>query len=159
MKKYLLFSIASGLAAIIYIFIFITEEHTFFNAFEIIVFTSISIVLFKRFKNNYSEKSVKKTEITENEEFPDSKFIEAFKYLWSKDVWKFWSTNEELIERRNRKWKKLNFVQKSVIVLVLVLIFIAIGGVVNSSGLTGSSRYSNFLDGVLFDDLIKPAKR
>tara|TARA_B100000035_G_C20554166_1_gene359566 strand:+ start:34 stop:513 length:480 start_codon:yes stop_codon:yes gene_type:complete len=159
MKKYLLFSIASGLTAIIYIFIFITEEHTFFNAFEIIVFTSISIVLFKRFKNNYSEKSVKKTEITENEEFPDSKFIEAFKYLWSKDVWKFWSTNEELIERRNRKWKKLNFVQKSVIVLVLVLIFIAIGGVVNSSGLTGSSRYSNFLDGVLFDDLIKPAKR
>ena len=159
MKKYLLFSIASGLASIIYIFIFITEEHTFFNAFEIIVFTSISIVLFKRFKNNYSEKSVKKTEITENEEFPDSKFIEAFKYLWSKDVWKFWSTNEELIERRNRKWKKLNFVQKSVIVLVLVLIFIAIGGVVNSSGLTGSSRYSNFLDGVLFDDLIKPAKR
>ena len=124
MKKYLLFSIASGLAAIIYIFIFITEEHTFFNAFEIIVFTSISIVLFKRFKNNYSEKSVKKTEITENEEFPDSKFIEAFKYLWSKDVWKFWSTNEELIERRNRKWKKLNFVQKSVIVLVLVLIFL-----------------------------------
>ena len=159
MKKYLLFSIASGLTAIIYIFIFITEEHTFFNAFEIIIFTSISIVLFKRFKNNYSEKSVKKTEITENEEFPDSKFIEAFKYLWSKDVWKFWSTNEELIERRNRKWKKLNFVQKSVIVLVLVLIFIAIGGVFNSSGLTGSSRYSNFLDGVLFDDLIKPAKR
>ena len=159
MKKYLLFSIASGLTAIIYTFLFITEKHTFFNAFEIIVFTSISIVLFKRFKNNYSEKSVKKTEITENEEFPDSKFIEAFKYLWSKDVWKFWSTNEELIERRNRKWKKLNFVQKSVIVLVLVLIFIAIGGVVNSSGLTGSSRYSNFLDGVLFDDLIKPAKR
>ena len=159
MKKYLLFSIASGLTAIIYTFLFITEEHTFFNAFEIIVFTSISIVLFKRFKNNYSEKSVKKTEMNENEEFPDSKFIEAFKYLWSKDVWKFWSTNEELIERRNRKWKKLNFVQKSVIVLVLVLIFIAIGGVVNSSGLTGSSRYSNFLDGVLFDDLIKPAKR
>ena len=159
MKKYLLFSIASGLTAIIYIFFFITEEHTFFNALEIIVFTSISIVLFKRFKNNYSEKSVKKTEMNENEEFPDSKFIEAFKYLWSKDVWKFWSTNEELIERRNRKWKKLNFVQKSVIVLVLVLIFIAIGGVVNSSGLTGSSRYSNFLDGVLFDDLIKPAKR
>ena len=159
MKKYLILSLVCGLTAIFYTYFFITEEHTLFNAVEIIIFTSISIVFFKRYKNNYSEKSVKKTEITENEESPDSKFIEAFEYLWSKDNWTFWSTNEEVIERRNRKWKKLNFVQKSVIVLVLVLIFIAIGGVVNSSGLTGSSRYSNFLDGVLFDDLIKPAKR
>ena len=159
MKKYLLLSVLSGLSGIIYIYFFITEEHTLFNALEIILFISVSIILFKRYKNNYSEKSVKKNEITENEESHDSKFIEAFEYLWSKDVWKFWSTNEELIERRNRKWKKLNFVQKSIIVLVIMLIFIAFGGIINSSGLTGSSRYTNFLDGALFDDLIKPAKR
>jgi len=40
-----------------------------------------------------------------------------------------------------------------------MLIFIAFGGIINSTGLTGSSRYTNFLDGALFDDLIKPAKR
>tara|TARA_Y100000992_G_scaffold302629_1_gene277791 strand:- start:3261 stop:3740 length:480 start_codon:yes stop_codon:yes gene_type:complete len=159
MKKYLLLSLLSGLTGITYIYFFITEEHTLFNALEIIVFISVSIVLFKRYKNNYSEKSVKNTEIDENEEFPDSKFIEAFKYLWSKDVWKFWSTNEELIERRDRKWKKLNFVQKSFIVLVMMLFFIALGGIINSSGLTGSSEFTHFLDGALFDDLIKPAKR
>ena len=159
MKKYLFLSLLSGLTGLAYLYHFTTEEHTLLNALQIIVFISVSIVLFKRYKYNFSEKSVKETEIAENEEFPDSKFIEAFKYLWSKDVWKFWSTNEELIERRNRKWKKLNFVQKSVIVLVLMLFFIALGGIINSTGFTGSSEFTHFLDGALFDDLIKPAKR
>ena len=122
-------------------------------------YLSVSIVLFKRYKNNYSEKSVKNTEIDENEELPDSKFIEAFKYLWSKENWFFWSTNEDLIERRTRKWKKLNFVQKTGIVLVVMIILMALGGIINSTGLTGSSEFTHFLDGALFDDLIKPAKR
>ena len=159
MKKYLLLSLLSGLTAIAYIYQFITEEHTLFNALEIFVFISVSIVLFKSYKNNYSEKSLKNTEIDENEEFPDSKFIEAFKYLWSKENWFFWSTNEDLIERRTRKWKKLNFVQKTGIVLVVMIILMALGGIINSTGLTGSSEFTHFLDGALFDDLIKPAKR
>ena len=159
MKKYLLLSLLSGLTAIAYIYHFITEEHTLFNALEIIVFISVSILFFNRYKNNYTEKSVKNPEIPENEEFPDSKFIEAFKYLWSKDNWILWSTNEELIERRNRKWKKLNFVQKSGIILVVMIFLMALGGIINSTGLTGSSEFTHFLDGALFDDLIKPAKR
>ena len=40
-----------------------------------------------------------------------------------------------------------------------MIILMALGGIINSTGLTGSSEFTHFLDGALFDDLIKPAKR
>ena len=40
-----------------------------------------------------------------------------------------------------------------------MIILMALGGIINSTGLTASSEFTHFLDGALFDDLIKPAKR
>ena len=50
-------------------------------------------------------------------------------------------------------------IQITGIVLVVMIFLMALGGIINSTGLTVSSEFTHFLDGALFDDLIKPAKR